>query len=61
MQAATNVAYGFVERHIVSEVPSHVADLFDHDDATYTGKLAGFAIMLMSVNLVVMLAKLTLS
>ncbi len=51
-------AEGFVERHIVSEVPPHLADLFDHDEATHTGRLAAVALMLASINTVVFLARL---
>jgi hypothetical protein len=44
---------GFVERHIVSEVPPHLADLFDHEEATPTCRLATLALMLASANAVV--------
>ncbi len=50
-------AESFVERHIASEVPPHLADLFDHDEGTHTGRLAAIAIMLASANIVVFIAR----
>lgn len=49
-------AESFVERHIASEVPPHLADLFDHDEGTHGGRLAALAIMLASANVVVFIA-----
>jgi hypothetical protein len=59
MQAAdqTMKAPGFIERHIVSEVPPHVADLFDHDEGTYSGRLVALALMLASANVVALIAR----
>lgn len=48
---------GFIERHIVSDVPPHVADLFDHDEGTHSGRLAALALMLASANIVVFIAR----
>jgi hypothetical protein len=42
----------FVEKHIVSEIPPHLVDLFDHDEGTYTGRLLALALMLLSANIV---------
>lgn len=47
----------FIERHIVSDVPPHLADLFDHDEGTHSGRLAALALMLASANIVVFIAK----
>lgn len=51
----------FIDRHIVSEIPTHLEDLFDHDEATHTGRLAALAIMLLSTNVVVFALKVLLS
>jgi hypothetical protein len=48
---------GFVERHIVADVPPHLADLFEHSESTFTGRLCAAALMLASTNIVVSLVK----
>lgn len=53
----TMKAPSFIERHIVSDVPPHVADLFDHDEGTYSGRLVALAMMLASANIVVFIAR----
>lgn len=50
----TMIPASFIERHIVSEVPPHLADLFDHDEGTHTGRLTALALMLASANIVVL-------
>jgi hypothetical protein len=59
MQAAGQAmkARSFIERHIVSEVPAHAADLFDHDEGTYSGRLTALALMLASTNIVALIAR----
>lgn len=59
MKAAdqTMKAQSFVERYIVCDVPPHVADLFDHDEGTHSGRLVALAMMLASANIVVFIAK----
>jgi hypothetical protein len=50
-------ARSFIERHIVSEVPAHVADLFDHDEGTYSGRLTALALMMASTYIVALIAR----
>ncbi|NTF16953.1 hypothetical protein G6L37_00740 [Agrobacterium rubi] len=45
-------ARNFVNTHIVTDVPTSVEDLFDHDEATPTGKLCLIATVLASANIV---------
>ena len=59
MNIAAN-ARGFIERHIVSDIPAHLRDLFDHDEATHTGRLVAFALMLVSANVALLPMKLLL-
>jgi hypothetical protein len=59
MQAAGRAmkAQSFIEQHIVSDVPAHVADLFDHDEGTYSGRLTALALMMVSANFVALIAR----
>lgn len=57
MQIAVH-AQNFIENHIASDVPAHLEDLFDHDEATCTGRLVAAAVMLLSTNLVVFAARI---
>jgi hypothetical protein len=50
-------AQSFIERYIVCETPPHVADLFDHDEGTHSGRLVAFALMLASANIVALIAR----
>jgi hypothetical protein len=59
MQAADHAttAPGFIERYIVSDVPPHLADLFDHDEGTHSGRLFAFALTLASASVVALIAR----
>lgn len=47
----------FTSRHFVSDLPLSYYDLADRNDSTYTGRLVGICLMLLSTNITVFVGK----